>query len=98
MSSLKAALLVLSAGVAATVVIGAIALLSSNSGGGFFPGLGAAFAIVLVGIGNVLVLLFNGIYWLRFGAPTWLRVMVAIQILPALGCVWMIGQHLYTHF
>jgi hypothetical protein len=55
-------------------------------------GIELVFAVVVLALGNLPVLVLNGIYWRRYGAPRWLRNVVVLQSLFALGCLFYVGK------
>ncbi|MCX8999391.1 ankyrin repeat domain-containing protein [Rhizobiaceae bacterium BDR2-2] len=68
---------------AGSVVMG-VALIASRAQGGFFPGLGLALGILLLGAGNCLSCLLNTVIWGSGYRPRWLGALLAVQALPAL--------------
>ncbi|PDT10090.1 hypothetical protein CO655_13940 [Rhizobium sp. M1] len=59
-------------------------LIMSPSGGGFFPNLGAVLGLLVLGTGNLVSSICNGIYWCFGRAPRWLRMVTLAQSLPTL--------------
>jgi len=70
--------------VAGLSLSGGLFFLATNESGGFLPDLGLVFAAALLGAGNFLSLLLNGIYLKLFGGPRWLKIVAALQIIPAI--------------
>jgi len=71
------------------------ALVLSESHGGMFPGLAAALGWLVLAAGNLLVLLLNLLYWRLYGAPRWLRAVMAVQALPAAATLVLAGMQLF---
>jgi hypothetical protein len=92
MKSVLAALIVLVA-LAALALGGALVL--SESHGGMFPGLAMALGWLVLAAGNLLVLALNLLYWRLYGAPRWLRAIVAVQALPAAATLALAGMQLF---
>ncbi|MHA6575435.1 hypothetical protein [Pseudomonas yamanorum] len=81
--------------IAAITLIVAISFFFSKEGGGFFVGLGTAFALLSLGMGNLVVFALNALYWRLYGLPWWLRSIVILQALPAVVFFVGIGRTLY---
>lgn len=92
MKTVLAALIVLVA-LAALALGGALVLLESH--GGMFPGLAMALGWLVLAAGNLLVLVLNLLYWRLYGAPRWLRAVVAAQALPAVATLVLAGVQLF---
>lgn len=91
MKTVLGALIVLVA-LAALALGGGLVL--SESHGGMFAGLAAALGWLVLGAGNLLVLVLNLLYWRLYGAPRWLRGIIAVQVLPALATLALAGMQL----
>lgn len=63
-------------------LLGGGALILQNDSGGFFPNLGLALGVLLIGAGNLLSWLVNLLCWCR-ERPRWLAMVLAVQTLPA---------------
>ncbi len=59
-------------------------LITSPSGGGFFPNLGSVLGLLVLGIGNLVSSICNGIYWWFGKSPRWLGIVTLVQGLPTL--------------
>ena len=59
-------------------------LIMSPSGGGFFPNLGSVLGLLVLGAGNLVSNICNGICWWFGKGPRWLGIVTLAQSLPAL--------------
>ncbi|CAN7718236.1 hypothetical protein [Rhizobium sp. LjRoot258] len=66
-----------------SILLGAF-LITSPSGGGFFPNLGSVLGLLVLGIGNLVSSICNGIYWWFGKRPRWLGIVTLVQGLPTL--------------
>lgn len=66
-----------------TVVIG-LGLIVTDSHSGFIPDLGTWLGVWLLALGNIASLVLNGVFWLAYRRPAWLRPVLFVQALPAL--------------
>lgn len=65
------------------ILLGAF-LIMSPSGGGFFPNLGSVLGLLVLGSGNLVSNICNGIYWWFGRRPRWLGMVTLAQSLPSL--------------
>ena len=61
-----------------------VVLILSPSGGGFFPDLGSVMGLLVLGTGNLVSSICNGICWWLGERPRWLGTVTLIQCLPAI--------------
>ncbi|MBB4277550.1 hypothetical protein [Rhizobium mongolense] len=65
------------------ILLGAL-LIMSPSGGGFFPNLGSVLGILVLGAGNLVSSICNGICWWFDQRPRWLGILTLVPGLPTL--------------
>jgi hypothetical protein len=65
------------------ILLGAF-LIMSPSGGGFFPNLGSVLGLIVLGTGNLVSSICNGINWWFGKRPRWLGIVALVQSLPTL--------------
>lgn len=95
MKSLFATLIVLVALV--TVVIGAPLIFEPDTGG-FLSGAGVALGLIVLGAGNLLVLILNLAFQRFYGAPRWLRVLIYVQLIPAGASLVLLATQIYGNW
>jgi hypothetical protein len=95
MKSLFAILIVLVALV--TVVIGAPLIFEPDTGG-FLSGAGVALGLIVLGAGNLLVLILNLAFQRFYGAPRWLRVLIYVQLIPAGASLVLLATQIYGNW
>lgn len=61
--------------------------------GGFFPDFNKAIAFSAVCVLNLVLLAIATLYWARYGAATWLKLLVGVQICLAAWTVWNTGLY-----
>lgn len=65
-------------------VLAALGLVLAPSGGGFFPGLGMALALMVLGAGNLLSFLLDLACWWLGMRRRWFGVLILLQAVPAI--------------
>jgi len=92
MRSLLAVLIVL-------VALGSLALglpmIFAQGHGGMFAGLSALLGWLVLAAANLLVLALNALFWRLYGAPSWLRIVIWIQVVPAAATLVLLSIQLY---
>lgn len=95
MKTLLAALIILVA--VASLALG-FSLVLAEDHGGMFPGMAAALGWLLLAAANLLVLVLNLLYWRLYGAPRWLRIVIAVQLIPATVTLVLLCMQLYGNW
>jgi hypothetical protein len=77
------------------LAVGMWGLFSNHGAGGFFPGLGKALAVAVLLALNLLLLVLTVVYWVRFGAPVWLKACISLQAVAAAWTLWVVGAYAF---
>src|SRR3546814_6745619 len=94
MKKLLAAIIILVALVSLSL---GLTMVFTESHGSPFPGLLALLGELLLAAANILVLLLNLLYWKLYGAPRWLRIVIWIQVVPALATLALVSVQIYQN-
>src|SRR3546814_900732 len=95
MKKLLAAIIILVALVSLSL---GLTMVFTESHGSPFPGLLALLGELLLAAANILVLLLNLLYWKLYGAPRWLRIVIWIQVVPALATLALVSVQIYQNW
>jgi hypothetical protein len=77
------------------LAVGMWGLFANQGAGGFFPGMGKALAVAVILALNLILLILTAFYWIRYGAPVWLKAFICVQAVAAAWTVWVVGIYAF---